>query len=67
MGSSVILFGWSRSVPGREKASAGHVDEFVKYLEVLEPLPARFVHCPAPTYGDSVGAGRRPERKSDGC
>ena len=32
MGSSVILFGWNRSIPGREKVSAGHFDEFVKYL-----------------------------------
>jgi len=32
MSSSVILFGWNRSIPGREKVSAGHFDEFVKYL-----------------------------------
>src|SRR5881227_3015891 len=32
MGSGVILFGWNRSVPGREHVSAGHFDEFVKYL-----------------------------------
>jgi hypothetical protein len=32
MASSVILFGWNRSIPGREKVSAGHFDEFVKYL-----------------------------------
>jgi hypothetical protein len=36
MGSSVILFGWNRSIPGREKMSAGHFDEFVKYLGGLQ-------------------------------
>jgi hypothetical protein len=36
MGSSVILFGWNRSIPGREKVSAGHFDEFVKYLSGLQ-------------------------------
>lgn len=32
MGSSVLLFGWNRSIPGREKLSGAHFDEFVKYL-----------------------------------
>ena len=36
MASSVILFGWNRSIPGREKVSAGHFDEFVKYLGGLQ-------------------------------
>jgi len=36
MGSSVILFGWNRSIPGREKVSAAHFDEFVKYLGGLQ-------------------------------
>ena len=36
MGSSVIVFGWNRSIPGREKVSAGHFDEFVKYLTELQ-------------------------------
>jgi len=36
MGSSVIVFGWNRSIPGREKVSAGHFDEFVKYLSGLQ-------------------------------
>ena len=36
MASSVILFGWNRSIPGREKVSAGHFDEFVKYLGGLK-------------------------------
>jgi hypothetical protein len=36
MASSVVLFGWNRSIPGREKVSAGHFDEFVKYLGGLQ-------------------------------
>jgi len=35
MGSNVLLFGWNRSIAGREKVSAGHFDEFVKYLSGL--------------------------------
>jgi hypothetical protein len=34
--SNMILFGWNRSVPGREKVSAQHFDEFVKYLGGLQ-------------------------------
>ena len=36
MGSGVVLFGWNRSIPGREKVSAGHFAEFVKYLGGLQ-------------------------------
>jgi hypothetical protein len=36
MGSSVLLFGWNRSIAGREKVSAGHFDEFVNYLSGLQ-------------------------------
>jgi hypothetical protein len=36
MASSVVLFGWNRSIPGREKVSAAHFDEFVKYLGGLQ-------------------------------
>jgi hypothetical protein len=36
MASNVILFGWNRSIPGREKVSAGHFDELVKYLGGLQ-------------------------------
>ena len=32
MGTNVVLFGWSRSNPGREHLSAAHFEEFVKYL-----------------------------------
>lgn len=36
MGSNVLLFGWNRSIAGREKVSAAHFDEFVKYLSGLQ-------------------------------
>jgi hypothetical protein len=36
MASNVILFGWKRSIPGREKVSAQHFDEYVKYLVGLQ-------------------------------
>jgi hypothetical protein len=36
MGSNVMLFGWNRSIPGREKVSAHHFEEFVKYLSGLQ-------------------------------
>jgi hypothetical protein len=36
MTSNTILFGWNRSIPGREKLSAQHFDEFVKYLGGLQ-------------------------------
>lgn len=35
MASNIILFGWNRSIPGREKVSAQHFEEFVKYLASL--------------------------------
>jgi hypothetical protein len=36
MTSGVILFGWNRSIPGREKVSAAHFQEFVAYLTGLQ-------------------------------
>ena len=36
MGSNVMLFGWNRSIPGREKVSAQHFQEFVGYLVSLQ-------------------------------
>ena len=36
MGSNVMLFGWNRSIPGREKASAQHFEEFVQYVGGLQ-------------------------------
>ncbi len=40
MGRNVIVFGWNRSIPGREKASGQHFDEFVKYLIDLQQKAA---------------------------
>ena len=36
MGTNAILFGWNRSIPGREKVSAQHFEEFVQYLGSLQ-------------------------------
>ncbi len=36
MGSDVVFFAWNRSIPGREKISAEHFDDFVKYVEGLK-------------------------------
>lgn len=36
MASNILLFGWKRSIPGREKISAQHFEEFVKYLGGLQ-------------------------------
>ena len=36
MTSNLLLFGWNRSIPGREGASAEHFQEFVKYLGELK-------------------------------
>ncbi len=33
MGSNAVFFGWNRPIPGREHLSAGHFQDFVKYLE----------------------------------
>ncbi len=40
MGSNVMLFGWNRSIPGREKVSAQHFEEFVTYLRGLQQKAA---------------------------
>lgn len=32
MGTNVIMFGWNRSLPGREMVSAQHFQEFQEYL-----------------------------------
>jgi hypothetical protein len=32
MASNVIFFAWNRAIPGREKTSAAHFQEFVEYL-----------------------------------
>ncbi len=36
MGSNALLFGWNRSIPGRERISAAHFEEFVGYLNGLQ-------------------------------
>jgi len=36
MGPNVILFGWNRSIPGRERTAAAHFQEFVQYLGGLQ-------------------------------
>ncbi len=36
MESNVIFFGWNRSLPGREKFSSKHFDEFLEYLGGLQ-------------------------------
>jgi hypothetical protein len=36
MSTHVILFGWNRSIPGRESTSASHFDEFSQYLASLQ-------------------------------
>lgn len=36
MSSNVVLFGWNRSIPGREHVSGAHFDEFVAYLAGLQ-------------------------------
>jgi len=36
MASNVVMFGWNRPVPGREKISGQHFGEFVNYLGALE-------------------------------
>lgn len=32
MGPNVVLFGWNRSIPGREAVSGAHFQEFNQYL-----------------------------------
>jgi hypothetical protein len=36
MGTNVIFFAWNRSIPGRERLSAEHFQEFLKYLGSLQ-------------------------------
>jgi hypothetical protein len=36
MRSNTIFFGWNRSIPGRERTSAEHFQEFVQYLGGLQ-------------------------------
>jgi hypothetical protein len=36
MTTNALFFGWNRSIPGREKLSAAHFQEFVHYLGGLQ-------------------------------
>jgi hypothetical protein len=36
MKENVLFFGWNRSLPGKEKISAEHFQEFVEYLKNLQ-------------------------------
>ena len=36
MGSNVVFFGWNRPIPGRERVSGQHFQEFVQYLGGLQ-------------------------------
>ena len=36
MGTNALFFAWNRSIPGREKLSAAHFQEFVQYLNRLQ-------------------------------
>ena len=36
MSSNAIFFGWNRPIPGRERLSAEHFQEFVQYLGGLQ-------------------------------
>jgi hypothetical protein len=36
MGSNLVFFAWNRSIPGRERLSAEHFEEFVQYLSGLQ-------------------------------
>ena len=36
MGTNTVMFGWKRSLPGREQLSAAHFQDFVGYLSGLQ-------------------------------
>lgn len=36
MSSNAVFFGWNRSIPGRERVSKSHFEEFVGYLTGLQ-------------------------------
>jgi len=40
MGSNILMFGWNRSIPGREKLSAKHFEDFVGYLTAQQQKKA---------------------------
>jgi hypothetical protein len=40
MATNMVLFAWNRSLPGREKISAAHFQDFVQYLGGLKSKAA---------------------------
>jgi len=40
MGPNSLMFGWNRSIPGREKLSAQHFEDFVGYLTAQQQKKA---------------------------
>ncbi len=36
MSSNVVMFGWNRSIPGREQMSGQHFQEYIAYLNGLQ-------------------------------
>ena len=54
MRPNVIFFGWNRSIPGRERTSASHFQEFVAYLSSLQQkgtIQSLTQYCSTPTAG----------------
>ena len=39
MGFNTVFFGWNRSIPGRERLSGAHFEDFVGYLTGLQKSP----------------------------
>jgi hypothetical protein len=39
MGPNVILFGWNRSIPGRERTAAAHFQELVLHTQGCGAIP----------------------------
>jgi hypothetical protein len=53
MSSNVLFFGWNRSIYGREKESAAHFQDFMKYLEGL--LQSKIIKSFEPVFLDLHG------------
>ena len=77
MSGNVIVFGWKRSLPGREKISAQHFQDFLQYLggekqkgtiESFEPVflePNGSELAPDPPAGQCTArSGRRFSRSA---
>jgi hypothetical protein len=53
MSRNVLFFAWNRSIPGREKLSAAHFQEFVQYLGARKQAGA--IDSFEPVFLDSHG------------